>query len=466
MVLRVFISYSHDSAEHLDRVWNLSERLRQDGVDCRIDQYEESPAEGWPRWCSNHVDEAEFVLIVCTEIYQRRYEGKDKPGTGRGVKWEGHIITQELYEADARNTKFIPVVFSASDSTHIPKELRSATNYNIHTEQDYEKLFRRLTNQPERRPSKVADRLRSMPTRGNKGSSPPEVASLLSSMPNLERKQHFSAPVLSGRDLALIAFMFVVIGVGLLALFVLVAPKLLPANALDKFFYVIAIVWAIVCALVLFGILNSYAHVTHKSVGLVVVVGGPAAFAALIIVGAFWVPRIDAFDLTVRPHGPDQQLITSGKIRIELGSLALTQDVNLNGEADFKGIAYRYRGTSVRMLPQIEGYIQNYQEVRLDKDAIDLNLVKSFPPMTVLRGRLTPAPPKSQLVSILVEGEDGESVPDHFGRFQIVVHKRIGERVGLNACAGGRSIYNNYITLSEDEIEIPVHKQDDICGRQ
>ena len=38
--VRVFISYSHDSAEHKDRVWDLCERLRHDGIDCRIDQHE------------------------------------------------------------------------------------------------------------------------------------------------------------------------------------------------------------------------------------------------------------------------------------------------------------------------------------------------------------------------------------------------------------------------------------------
>ena len=33
---RVFISYSHDSPEHKDRILALSDRLRQDGVDCSI----------------------------------------------------------------------------------------------------------------------------------------------------------------------------------------------------------------------------------------------------------------------------------------------------------------------------------------------------------------------------------------------------------------------------------------------
>ena len=43
---RVFISYSHDSQAHADDVLALANRLRADGVDCSVDQYEESPPEG------------------------------------------------------------------------------------------------------------------------------------------------------------------------------------------------------------------------------------------------------------------------------------------------------------------------------------------------------------------------------------------------------------------------------------
>src|SRR5271165_3007574 len=93
---RVFISYTHDSVEHEDRAWELSERLRRNGVDCRVDLQEQSPAEGWPRWCRNQVQESQFVLTVCTETYQRRYEGNEAQGTGLGGQWESFVITQEL----------------------------------------------------------------------------------------------------------------------------------------------------------------------------------------------------------------------------------------------------------------------------------------------------------------------------------------------------------------------------------
>jgi hypothetical protein len=78
----VFISYSHDSPAHLEHILMLSNRLREAGVDCRIDQYEESPPEGWPRWCDRQVEESAFVLVVCTEIYLRRFKGKESPQVG------------------------------------------------------------------------------------------------------------------------------------------------------------------------------------------------------------------------------------------------------------------------------------------------------------------------------------------------------------------------------------------------
>ena len=161
--MRAFISYSHDSAEHKDRVWELCERLRHDGVDCRIDQHEFSPPEGWPRWCRNQVQESQFVLVVCTETYKQRYEGKAPAGEGKGAKWEGFVITLELYEAEGRNTKFIPVVFSPQDAQHIPLELRGATRYDLSIPEAYDNLFRHVTNQPAREKSPVATQVCAMP---------------------------------------------------------------------------------------------------------------------------------------------------------------------------------------------------------------------------------------------------------------------------------------------------------------
>lgn len=145
---KVFISYSHDSQEHKAQVLEFSNRLRSDGIDCNIDQYQISPPEGWPRWMNNQIEEADFVLVICTETYGRRFKGKEGTENGLGVKWEGAIISQEIYEAESKNTSFIPVIFSSEHSVHIPIILRSATHYNLKIEEYYEELYRHLTNQP------------------------------------------------------------------------------------------------------------------------------------------------------------------------------------------------------------------------------------------------------------------------------------------------------------------------------
>ena len=143
----VFISYTHDSPEHKEKVLRLADRLCSEGVDCNIDQYETSPPEGWARWMVNQVDNADFILVVCTEIYGRRFTGNEEAGKGLGAQWEGAVITQDLYNSAAHNTKFIPIVFSSEDGSFIPKILRGATYYRIDTEDGYDDLYRRLTDQ-------------------------------------------------------------------------------------------------------------------------------------------------------------------------------------------------------------------------------------------------------------------------------------------------------------------------------
>lgn len=147
----VFISYSHDSQEHKDRVLELADRLREDGIDCTIDQYEESPAEGWQRWMLNQVEAATFVLVACTEQYDRRFRGREAVGKGKGATWEGGVIIQELYDDQGQNAKFIPIVFTPEDANFIPSPLRSATSYRLNTGDGYELLYSRLTNQPRTR---------------------------------------------------------------------------------------------------------------------------------------------------------------------------------------------------------------------------------------------------------------------------------------------------------------------------
>ena len=144
---RVFISYSWDSEAHKQHVLELADQLRDEGIDCELDQYHQSPPEGWARWMLRQVKQADFVLMICTQTYYRRALGEEPPGIGKGVKWEGAIITDAIFNSEAKNVKFIPVLFSADDMEFVPEFVFSVSRYIL--PQDHERLYRRLTNQPE-----------------------------------------------------------------------------------------------------------------------------------------------------------------------------------------------------------------------------------------------------------------------------------------------------------------------------
>lgn len=150
---RVFISYSHDTNEHKKWVLQVSEQLRSDGLECQIDQYIHGfPPEGWPSWMEKQIEQAAFVLIVCSELYLQRFRRED-PSSGRGVAFEGAIITQTLYDHHCRNKKFVPVIPAGGNLEHVPIFLKSFTAY--HLPGDYTPLYRLLTNQPAVVPSSV-----------------------------------------------------------------------------------------------------------------------------------------------------------------------------------------------------------------------------------------------------------------------------------------------------------------------
>ena len=152
-ITKVFISYSHDSAEHINRVRQLADTLRLDGIDADIDQYHLSPPEGWPKWLTKKIDSADFIILACTEVFKRRFSGEDKDSIVLGVKWEGAVLQEAFFhdlakfEAQKKRTKFIPVVFSHNDVQHIPIYFKALTYYDLSTKDGYEYLYRLLTNQ-------------------------------------------------------------------------------------------------------------------------------------------------------------------------------------------------------------------------------------------------------------------------------------------------------------------------------
>jgi tetratricopeptide (TPR) repeat protein len=170
---RVFLSYSWDSDAHKQRVLDLAQRLRNDGVDAWLDRFTPFPEQGWPQWMTDEINKAQFVVVIATEKYAQRFARQTPEGEGLGATWEGAIITNQLHKAGARNKKFMPAIFAAEDQKHIPEPLDAYSHFRVDGDDGYDALYRLITGQPDIVPVPLGSR-RELPSR----TATPKLAAL------------------------------------------------------------------------------------------------------------------------------------------------------------------------------------------------------------------------------------------------------------------------------------------------
>jgi SEFIR domain len=190
-VVKVFISYSWDSEDHQKKVLSLAQALRDDGIDCAIDQFVQSP-DNWDRWMLDQIDESDFVLIVCSERYYQRYRGKEEIDKGLGVTWESTLIMGKIYDSQGKNSKFYPVFLTCPDKKIIPDGIRTSfydlSEYDssdleidknrLVNDGGYKNLYRLLTCQPSVLPKKIGSLKKLEPIQRFSEESAPSTAPL------------------------------------------------------------------------------------------------------------------------------------------------------------------------------------------------------------------------------------------------------------------------------------------------
>lgn len=142
---RVFISYSHDSAEHKSWVLDFATTLRNRGIDAVLDQWDLRPGDDLPHFMETEIAKCDYVIIVCSETYV----AKANAGRG-GVGYEKMIVTASLLKRIDSN-KIIPIIRQSS-SIVLPTFLQSKLyiNFSNDSEEEYslDELLRTLLNAP------------------------------------------------------------------------------------------------------------------------------------------------------------------------------------------------------------------------------------------------------------------------------------------------------------------------------
>jgi len=142
---KVFISYSHDSQEHKHWALNFATRLRNNGIDAIIDQWELKPGDDLPHFMETHLSSSDYILMVCTDTYVN----KANSGIG-GVGYEKMIITSDLLK-NIDGNKVIPII--RQNGTHnVPTFLKTKLfiDFSIdrNSEFSYDELSRTIHKSP------------------------------------------------------------------------------------------------------------------------------------------------------------------------------------------------------------------------------------------------------------------------------------------------------------------------------
>lgn len=101
---KAFISYAWETDEIKLWVKELAIKLRADGIDAKLDQWEVVPGDQMPHFMEKSVRDNDYVLIVCTPKYKSKSENR----VG-GVGYEGDIMTAEVLQ-NSNHRKFIPIL--------------------------------------------------------------------------------------------------------------------------------------------------------------------------------------------------------------------------------------------------------------------------------------------------------------------------------------------------------------------
>jgi hypothetical protein len=134
----VFISYSHDSAEHKRWVEDLARTLHSKGIEVLLDEWHVKPGGDVTHFMEQSIARADRVLLICTEKYVQKVDNR-KGGAG----YEAVVSIAELVK-DLTTTKFVPVVRQKRSTKQIPRCLGVRYYINLSHGSSYKKELEKL----------------------------------------------------------------------------------------------------------------------------------------------------------------------------------------------------------------------------------------------------------------------------------------------------------------------------------
>lgn len=231
-------------------------------------------------------------------------------------------------------------------------------------------------------------------------------------------------------------------------------------------YYMLLLVWGLVCAIVLFAGLRSYADVSGSHLGWKIELGGPSAlFAAVVLGGYLFVPRQPETNFSVWVRQPNQEYADSGTLAMNINQAQPIPAPIENGQAMFGNIPTsrlpQIDNGSVEFTPHVPGFPEKPKSVvnLRDKQRYEFTL-DSF--STNIKGSILRLHGQNGTAEIRIEHLVALPV-DSENEFHGTVQAKSGSSYLVEVCINGMQAYLESLPLGPDMPPIQLLKPKEHC---
>lgn len=135
---RVFISYTGTNIDNKKWVKDFAIKLRNNGVNARIDIFHLKPGQDLPQWMTNEIIISDKILLICDKYYAEKADYRKG-----GVGWEPMIIQGDMLSKQEQN-KYVAILRDKDIDQSLPVYVKSKYALDWSSENQNEQNFKNL----------------------------------------------------------------------------------------------------------------------------------------------------------------------------------------------------------------------------------------------------------------------------------------------------------------------------------